>query len=178
MSAATNVWNAWRRYLRAESGVAAVELALVLGPAVWMLLAIFEVAMIGFAQNALDFAMTEAGRRVRTGEVWSTSMTEQQLKDDICGSMGSFINADCNRLHLDVDTFDGFIDVANPSPVNPDGTLNTGQFGFNPGVASSIVMVRGFYEWNVITPFLEQFYANVGNKRLLSSTILFRNEPW
>lgn len=178
MSALAPIWNAWRCYLRAESGVAAVEFSLLLAPALWILLGIFEITMIGFAQNSLDFATGEAARRIRTGQVETENLTEAQLKAEICGSMSNLVAADCNRLYLDVDTFQGFVDVTMPSPVNPDGTMNAGQFGYNPGTCSDIVLVRGFYEWSIITPFFERFFANVGDKRLLASTILFRNEPW
>lgn len=178
MSAANQVWVAWRRYLRAESGVAAVEFALILAPAMWLLLAIFEVTMIAFAQNSLDFAMDEAARRIRIGEIEASAITEDQLKSDICTSMGRFVSANCNNFHLDIDMFGDFGDVQNPNPVNPDGTMNAGQFGYNPGTCRSIVLVRGFYEWAVITPFFETFFANVGDKRLLASAILIRNEPW
>ena len=44
---------------------------------------------------------------------------------------------------------------------------------------SSIVLVRGFYVWQLFTPVFSQYFANMaGNKRLLSSSVAFKNEPF
>lgn len=168
-----------RRFARAKEGAAAVEFALVLGPFIWLLLAIAEVTMIGFAQTSLDYAMSETSRRIRTGEVQSQNMSEAQLRQEICTELNRFLAMACNNLMIDVDSYDSFVAVANPNPLNANGTMNTSNFGYNPGQPSQIVLVRGFYQWNLVTPYFNQFFANVGSdRRLLTSTILFRNEPW
>jgi len=168
-----------RRFARAKEGAAAVEFALLAGPFIWLMLAIAEVTMIGFAQTSLDFAMSETSRRIRTGEVQATNMSEAQLKQAVCTELNRFLAMGCGNLFIDVDSYDSFVNVANPNPLNANGTMNTSSFGYNPGQPSQIVLVRGFYRWNIITPYFDQFFANVGShQRLLSSTILFRNEPW
>lgn len=178
MSVAKQLLRGVGRFARAESGVAAVEFAMLAAPFFWLMLGILEVTMIAFAQTSLDYALGDMARRIRTGEVQEQNMTEAQFKSQICDMMGNFVVIDCANMHIDVDSYQGFVNVQNPNPIGANGALQTGQFGYDPGTASSIVLVRGFYEWGVITPFLEPFFANVGRKRLLSSTILFRNEPW
>ena len=45
--------------------------------------------------------------------------------------------------------------------------------------ANDIVVVRAFYEWELMTPILSAPLANLsGNRRLLQATVVFRNEPF
>jgi len=168
-----------RRFLRAEGGVTVVEFALVAPWFLWLMLGTAEVTLIGFAQANLDFAMSETARRIRTGEVQTTGLTEDQVKGAICVDLNQVLRMDCANLFIDVDSYDGFVDVENPSPIDADNQFDTVQFGFSPGEPSDIVLARGFYRWHVITPYFETFLADVGDaEHLLSSTILFRNEPY
>lgn len=166
------------RFARAEQGAAAVEMAMIAAPFFWLLMGMFEVAMIQFAQTTLDYAMGETARQIRTGEFQMDHFTEAQVKARICSEMGRILAANCDDLYLDVDSYQGFVNVQNTNPVGPNGQMNTSGFGYSPGAPSAIVMVRGFYSWHVFTPFFQDFLANVGHTRLLTSTILFRNEPY
>ncbi|MGI9482584.1 MAG: hypothetical protein ACR2OR_09525 [Hyphomicrobiales bacterium] len=95
---------------------------------------------------------------------------------------------DCQGdLHIDVMTFDNFeaanlADPVQPSdPEDPESglALNTDGFGFSPGAASSVVIVRAYYMYPIHTPVLGKFYANMpDNKRLVSWTVAFENEPF
>ena len=63
--------------------------------------------------------------------------------------------------------------------LDEDGNLDTEDFGFDPGGSNDIVVVRAFYEWDLMTPLLSAPLANLsGNRRLLQSTVVFRNEPF
>ena len=55
----------------------------------------------------------------------------------------------------------------------------TGGFGYTPGNASDIVVVRAYYRWKILTPLFEPIFQNVnGGHRILVSTLMFRNEPY
>ena len=167
------------RFKRARYGAVAVEFALLAIPFFWLTIGLAEITMIGFAQTNLDFAMAETARSIRTGAVQAAGQSEQQFQTAICARLNSLMTMHCANLYLDVDSYEGFIDVRNASPVAANGSLNTAQFGFSPGDASDIVLVRGFYRWEVLTPLFQDLFSNVdGSKRLLTSTILFRNEPF
>jgi hypothetical protein len=85
----------------------------------------------------------------------------------------------CGNLHLDIDSYEGFVDVENDEPIDASGEFDDSDLNFSPGEPSEIVMARGFYQWEIITPYFDVFLANVGSRdHLLSSTILFRNEPY
>ena len=83
-------------------------------------------------------------------------------------------------MQLDVQTFSNFAGTGNPDPIDPDtGDLATDSFGFVPGAQNAIVVVRVFYEWDLLIPVMSAPLANMsGNRRLLQATIAFRNEPF
>ncbi|MEJ0060037.1 MAG: TadE/TadG family type IV pilus assembly protein [Terricaulis sp.] len=73
----------------------------------------------------------------------------------------------CANLYLDVNTFASFTDARNNSPIS-NGTFNSSGFSFAPGAPSSIVVVRAYYRWKVLTPLFETLFQNVaGGERIL-----------
>ena len=72
-----------------------------------------------------------------------------------------------------------FRSTDNPSAIDGDGNLDDSDFEFSPGNANEIVVVRVFYEWELLTPVLSAPLANMSNgRRLLQATVAFRNEPF
>jgi Flp pilus assembly protein TadG len=168
-----------RRFKRDRSGHAAVEFGLVALPFFMLLLGLGELGLIGFAQTSLDHSATEVARQIRTGQSQMAGQSYSQMKQMLCDEMTSLVSLDCDaNLFLDVDTFASFVTVSNTSPLS-GGSLNQGGFGYNPGVSSSIVVVRAYYRWHVLTPIFQEVFANMnGGDRLLVSTLMFRNEPY
>ncbi len=171
------------RFLRAlacrKDGTTAVELALIAGPFFLTLFALGEIATMSVAQSNLDFAMSETARRIRTGEVQQRGLSAADVERDVCERMRRVMLVECaGRLFIDIRRFDGFAEVAGADPA-ADGVLNPGEFSFQPGQPSDIVLARAFYRWDIFTPFFDSIFSNVaGGDRLMSSAILFRNEPW
>ena len=63
--------------------------------------------------------------------------------------------------------------------LDADGNLDDSDFDFDMGEANDIVVVRAFYEWELITPILSAPLSNMSNdRRLLQATVAFRNEPF
>ena len=57
-------------------------------------------------------------------------------------------------------------------------SYNPGSSGQVPG-QNSIVLVRVFYTWKLITPIFSQYFSNMaGNMRLISASVAFKNEPF
>jgi len=167
------------RFGRARQGATAVEFALLALPFFLLTFGLAEIAMIGFAQTSLDYAVSETARLIRTGQAQSSNMTAAQVKAQLCSKLTALIPMDCtNNLSLDVDKFTSFVSVTNPNPVQ-NGVFDSSGFGFDPGQQSDIVIVRSYYRWQVITPFFQGVFANVsGGQRILASTMMFRNEPF
>ncbi|MET0182274.1 MAG: TadE/TadG family type IV pilus assembly protein [Caulobacterales bacterium] len=156
--------------------MAAVEFALIAPWFFWLMVGLGELTMIGLAQTSLDFALSETARQIRTGELQAAGLTEQQFKNNVCNEM--IIGGNCGAMSIDVRSYQGFADVQIDSPIDPaTGQLRT-NFAFQPGQASNIVVVRAFYNWDVVTPLFQGMFANIGTQRVLASTVLFRNEPF
>lgn len=168
-----------RRVARDRSGATAVEFALIGVPFFFTLMALAEVAVMSLAQSNLDFAMSETARRIRTGEIQQNGLSAADVRNDVCARMRRILPVQCEgNLFIDVRQFDAFTEVAGSDPAG-DGRIDAGEMTFQPGDPSDIVLVRGFYQHQVFTPFFQGIFANVaGGKRVMSSAILFRNEPW
>ncbi len=170
-----------RRFGRARRGSAAIEFAMVILPFFLLTFGLAEVAMIGFAQTSLDFAVSETARQIRTGRAQMGGVSQGEIRTQLCSQLNSFIVMTCDaNLFLDVDRFNSFVDANN----NNEGPIQDNQFqpvgmGYTPGAPSDIVVVRAYYRWRIMTPLLEPVFQNVGGgQRILVSTMMFRNEPY
>lgn len=171
--------SALRRFRRARKGSVAIEFGFVAIPFFFIVAALAEVSMMGLAQTSLDFAISDTGRAIRTGRAQMQGLTEAQMKASLCSEFAAFLAVDCDaNLFLDVRRYDSFVAITEPNPVQ-DGEFETDSFGYQPGLASEIVVVRAYYRWNVITPMFSVLLADTGaGERILASTMMFRNEPY
>lgn len=171
----------WLGFARDRRGATAVEFGIVVIPFVWLMLGLAENGLIFNTQSNLDFALMEAQREIRTGQVQMGGMNQTQLRTQICNKMSGIMGsaAECQlRLHLDVRAFPSFAALDAPDLVNGE-EIDEDELQFDPGQPSEVVLVRALYEWQLLTPLISQSMANLGtNTRLLSSTALFVNEPY
>jgi Flp pilus assembly protein TadG len=162
---------------RDRSGTVAIEFALLAIPLFLLLFGILETGLIFFGSSALEKATADAARLVRTGQVQAANMTAAQYHDYICGQVSVLLSCGTN-LQVDVEAFSNFNGVAISDPIQ-NGALDPNLNNFNVGVAGNVVLVRTFYTWDILTPILKPFFANLaGGQRLLTSTAAFRNEPF
>jgi len=159
-----------------DDGSVAVEFALISIPFFAFLFALIETALVFFASVGMEGAMEDAARLLRTGIGQSNGMTAQQFKDEICNRSPLFFDCD-QRLVVDVRTFNDFGNVAFTDPLDGNGDLAQ-NFQFNPGGANDVVLVRAFYIWDVITPIGIGLENMSGGNRLLTTSAVFRNEPF
>ena len=165
--------------LRRRDGAAAVEFALVIIPLFWMFIGMLEFGAMALVQTDLDHAVAEAGRKIRTGSAQAGGMTRQDLEDEICVNLNKIMALACpNNLFLDVDRYDSFADVGNGMPTSA-GNIDLGQINYQPGGADEVILVRAYYQWEIFTPLFGTIFANMNDgKRLVVSSMLFRNEPF
>jgi Flp pilus assembly protein TadG len=179
------------RRLKADAikGSAAIEFAMVAPVFFVLLMGTIEAGVIFFAQSALQNAVNDTARLVRTGQsgCWTTDaggncqgMTAAQFRTQLCSEVSTLLQ-DCAgaSLQFDVNAFSsGFSSASNSSPLDAGGNLPT-LTTFNVGNACDVVLVRAFYKWQVFTPGLRYFLANItGGYHLLASAAAFRNEPY
>lgn len=166
-------------FLRARSGATAVEFALVAAPLLFMLFSIIELALVFMVSSSLENATTEAARRIRTGATQGTTTTQQTaFRNTICAEIG-WMQANCQaNLSVDVWYYNSFAGQTLPPPTTGT-TFNYANMRFNTGAPGDIVLVRSFYRWKLVSPFLKGGLERLsGGVTLLTAAATFRNEPF
>jgi hypothetical protein len=78
---------------------------------------------------------------------------------------------------VDVKKYSSFASIPLAKPIT-NGNVDS-NVGYSPGEPGDIVVVRLMYQWPVYVSLLGLNLSDVsGGKRLLMSTIAFRNEPY
>lgn len=161
-----------------KRGIAAVEFAMIAIPFFFLIFGLLEVCAIFIMTTVLEHGLNEASRSIRTGQAQQNGFGQVAFKNSVCSELFDLLDCEDN-LTLDVQTFSDFGSTSNPSPIDPAGNFSPSGFGYNPGGQNEIVVVRAFYQWKLFTPVMSAPLSNLnGGKRLLQSTIAFRNEPF
>ena len=162
---------------RNSSGATALEFAIVAGPFLLLLFGIFAVALVFAGNMALENAAEQGARLIRTGEAQTQSFDAARFKTEVCKYLTAPLS--CGGLKLDVRTFTNFASADLTNPLDSGGNVKSG-FGYAPGVGGDVVVVRAFYEWDLLAampPIIRLSNMTNGN-RLLIATVAFRNEPF
>lgn len=173
-------------FRRSQSGAAAIEFGIVAVPFFALLCAIFETALVFWTNEVLEQSLSEASRRLLTGQAASRytssnpTTNANAFRDDICAvaPMGLI---DCSKLFVDVKVYSNFAG-ANSGTTNPaaGGTLNTSGFSYNQPQPGQIVVARAVLEYRLfLTAWASKDLANIGSgRRALVATTAFRTEPF
>ncbi len=168
----------FRAFASDKRGIATVEFALIAVPFFFLIFGLLEVCVLFIMSAVLEHGAGEAARAIRTGQFQAGGFGDLAFKNAVCSELFGLMNCD-SKLFLDVQTFSSFGGATNPSPIDDDGNLATDSFSFNAGGQNEIVVVRVFYEWDLIVPVLSKPLANMANdRRLIQATVAFRNEPF
>ncbi len=173
-------WQKFRARMKADSrkGSAAIEFAFVAPIFFTLLLGTFEAAIMFFSQAALQNAVTDMARQIRTGQVANTNMDQAAFRTALCAKVTPLIACDTN-LQIDVQAYPGYNGVTFASGLQADNTLDPSLNRYAIGAACQVVLVRAYYTWPVVTPVLSWFLVNMaGDKHLLTAAAAFRNEPF
>jgi Flp pilus assembly protein TadG len=143
------------------------------------MLAIIETAMTFFAQQAMETAVQNAGRLIRTGQAQEQGLNATTFKAKICNQI-QIMFACTSQLAIDVRGYSTFDSISYTPPINDDGELDIDDFVYEPGSGGEIIVLRAYYEWPVlINVFGMNDYSNLSNgKHLITSTAAFKNEPF
>ena len=174
LASKTNILHRFRRNRR---GTAAVEFALVAPIFFAVLFAIFELALVFFASQILETVTQDTARLILTGQAQNSALTQQQFKDAVCAKLTLMF--DCtNGVSIDVQSYKSFATVDFADPIDA-GKNFVPPNNYLPGGPGDIVVVRLFYKWPLFVTGLGFNPANIaGNKRLLTATAAFQNEPY
>lgn len=159
-----------RGFARADDGATAVEFAFVAIPFLILVFAIFELGLVFLVSLTLENGLATVDRKIRTGEFQNA--TRETYYAAVCQEM-SWLGAGCSgALVADVRVMPSFTNATNPLAPNLDAPC------FDPGGPDSIVLVRAYYKWPVITPFLGDAVVGGGGERMVTSAAVFKNEPY
>lgn len=163
---------------RDQKGAAAVEFALIAGPLVFLICACIELALVILLSVSLDNATDVASRQIRTGIATTGNTSLSTFKQKVCDNMGWLSGSCMSSLKIDVTTYNNFSEIPTADLIK-DGEFDEANFKFNIGGASKIQLVRAYYEWPLITPFLNAGLTTLSNKdAVITSKVVFRNEPF
>jgi Flp pilus assembly protein TadG len=167
-----------RRFGRNRKGSAIVEFALVAPVFIALLFAIFESAIMFFASQILETVTQESARQIMTGQAQAAGYTATTFMTSVvCPQIPAVLT--CANIGVDVESDPSqFANVSIANPVT-SGAFDSTKLNFNMGASCSVVTVTLYYQWQV---FVMGFVPNIGtlngNKRLISATAAFRNEPY
>ena len=171
-------WAVSRRFIRHQNGTTTVEFAMLAAPFLAMMFATIETAVVFFAGQALETAGADSARLIMTGQAQTQGFDQAKFKQAVCAKIYGLFNCSTG-LYVDVKNYSSFSAINTAKPLDAGGNLETGTFGYTPGGPGDIVVVRLMYEWPVYVSLLGLNLADsAGGKRLLMSTIAFRNEPY
>lgn len=178
-----------RRFRRNQSGLAAVEFALI-GPIfVALLLATAEVSLRFYADQVMETATADAARAVLTGHAQNLDLPAcpaanpgcspaDRYKSHLCSQVPGGVLFDCNKFYVDIRSYQAFDQVQLDNHVDGTGAF-VPNMQYNTGGPGDIVVVRVFYEWPTFINLLGFNLSNLANgKHLMVATAAFKNEPF
>lgn len=168
---------ACRRLASDCRAVAAIDLALIFPAALFLVLALLDIAAAAIAQGALDNAVSRAATRIEQGTL-APADGPSALHADICAfaAVPLFPGAACDTgLLLDVRPVAG---GAVPAPI-ADGAINGAAFGSATGTAGDLLLVRAAVRVPAILPAQVPLLANLEDgSRLVVSSAMTRIDPY
>jgi Flp pilus assembly protein TadG len=179
----------WLRRWRADqSGLTAVEFAMVAMPFVMLLFGIISVCLFYFTNFTMENAVWQASRGIRTGQfqqgigAYATAPTaedrKQAFKTALCAKAPGYI--DCNKAVVFVQSNSGGFGSITQPVCATDGTMTEqSEAEFNPGGASSVVLITVCYPWSFggRLPFIALNTLKDGSL-LIQASVAFRTEPY
>ncbi len=177
--------NVLRRFRRNPRGSAAVEFALVAPLFFALLFAIIETATVFFASQVLETITQDSARVIQTGQAMmpggisptqTAALTQAQFKTYVCNQIPALFS--CAKLYVDVESSPSSWPVTISSQIDGSGNF-IDNMQYNTGGPCDLVFVRLFYQWPLYVTGLGYNISTLsGNKRLLSASAAFRNEPY
>ena len=180
-----------RRFVRSRRGATAVEFALISMPLMILLFGVLELAMILLVSATLDTATDFAARNIRTGVFQqgpSTMKGQDGFRRLVCVNM-SWLQQMCtqatpkpgdpdpNPLFVEARTFDSYVAAGALQRRDPN-TFDPQKTDWCAGNPEDIVVVTTYFKWPIVTPLIRPLFKNYEGGRMISSTRLFRNEPF
>jgi Flp pilus assembly protein TadG len=199
MTAKRKSWLRWmlapalrstRRFGRDERGVTLIEFGILALPFFTIIAAILETSLVFFASQILDSAVQDAGRLIRTGQMQTGPVAQNNLagfRAKICDSLYGMMPCDNIKIKVSVVANFGSATVTYPIQTGNDCTTTNGVKtcnwtiveSYTPGAGGEVVLVQAYYKWPTIVRLPGfNLQDQVDGTRLLGAVRVFRNEPF
>ncbi|NJO32651.1 MAG: pilus assembly protein [Rhodospirillales bacterium] len=178
----------WRRWQADQSGFTAVEFAIVAMPFLMLLFGTISVCLFYFTNFTLENAVWQASRGIRTGQfqqgegsysgITSDEDRKKAFKQALCAKAPPYI--DCNKVVvLAQSNSGGFGSITQPVCATDGTMVDQSKAEFNPGGASSVVLITACYPWGFggNLPFFALNNMKDGSL-LMQASVAFRTEPY
>jgi len=168
-----------RKPITDDSGATAIEFALLAIPYVFLMVGIIELAIMFAAGTMMEGATSSAARMIRTGQI-------QQGASDESGREAAFRQAFCNFATALIRCEDVVIEarqLTNFSDAGSEGADydeegNMESSGFETGDSNDKVLIRTFYRYEFMTPFIGRLLGGEDSAFDFTSTIILQTEPY
>ena len=177
-----------RHWQTDQSGFTAVEFAIVAMPFVMLLFGTLSVCLFYFTNFTLENAVWSASRGIRTGQfqqgegaysgITTPEDRKKAFKQALCAKAPSYI--DCNKVVVLIQSNSaGFGSITQPVCATDGTMVDQAKADFNPGGASSVVLITACYPWDFggKLPFFALNNMKDGSL-LLQASVAFRTEPY
>jgi Flp pilus assembly protein TadG len=177
-----------RRLRSDERGFAAVEFAIVALPFLLLLVGLISISLYFFTNFTMESAVLNAARAIRTGQLqqgqgaYSGLSTNEDkraaFKAIMCSKAPTFL--DCaNRAVVLVQSSSSFGGIVEPNCASNGSMVNQSSTNFNPGAASSVVLVTVCYAWKFGGQLPIFKISNLSDgSMLMQASAAFRTEPY
>jgi Flp pilus assembly protein TadG len=162
-------------FVRDRSGAAAVEFAFVGLPLFALIFALIESAGISAVGVLLNTAADDVARQVLTGQIQKADIDEASFRRRLCDEVDFVLS--CDKLKIDLRTFPTYKAIPVNAPMQLRQIDDT-NFCFDPGTASSITVLRVFYEWPWSTAYLANLAKDTDGNSIIFAISAFMNEPF
>lgn len=167
--------NLLRRFKKEQDGVTAIEFGMLGLPFFLIITSIVEVSLFFFAGQYLDHSVDQVARKIRVGELKNIN-SAADFKQVVCAE--SNLMLECSKIKVDLKVVATYDDINDDSPAPVDGDLDDDEYGYTKPGALQIVQMTVHYKWPILTNFVAQHWADVGDSALMSSVAAFRTEDF
>ncbi len=161
------------RFKRDRRGVSTIEFAFIIGPFLAITLGTMEVAMVHLMRSSVSNAVEGAARPIYTGAAGCA--TVQTVKEEICSRIAMKSEQSCQaNLKVILEELADF----SGERIEAGTEFDQIQDSVEPGGSESTMLLRTFYQWNVMFPLLAETLGGDDGALVLSASTAFRNEPF
>lgn len=163
-------------FLADREGVVAIEFAILALPFLLLMLVLMETATIFYAELVMDRAVAKIGREVRTGQITSADLSQDEFKAKLCAEVDFMF--DCSKLQVDLKTYGSFGAVPTSAPIK-NGDLDTTGFSYTKPTGETITALKAYYKWPLYVDVLRDMATGMSDRSfMVVGSAAFMTEPY